>query len=214
MKKFTGIWVPKEILELDLTFLEMFLLADILSMNKSYRSNRTFAKRYKKSERQISRAIQNLKKKNLLNSNGKNSRTRTLMSTLTTTSMSSNLDTNVLVTTTPVSNIDKVKRKIDIANESLQTNIPMNRNEFVKWCNKSKQEHIKFIGDWAETVEPTFTTKAQWDVFMKRHMRSATAIVKFDRGTIEKAYTEAMHDSSDGKKFNVTIETLIKYITK
>ncbi len=48
----------------------------------------------------------------------------------------------------------------------------MELKEFVEWCNRSPQRHIQIIGIWADTEEPDFTTKKQWEAFIRRNLRA------------------------------------------
>jgi DNA-binding Lrp family transcriptional regulator len=80
-REFTGVWIPKEIIEDDsLNGDEKMLYADIASFENCFILNETFAKRYKVSERTIQNRIKKLKDKGFVVEIAFNGRTRTLKS--------------------------------------------------------------------------------------------------------------------------------------
>ena len=89
---------------------------------------------------------------------------------------------------------------------------PMNLQNFVDWCAKSNQAHIRIIGEWAETVKPEFETLGQWQVYLKRNFRPATDLVPFSREQIIKAFAEIKKAKSEGWLKKATLETLSKFI--
>jgi DNA-binding transcriptional regulator YhcF (GntR family) len=92
--------------------------------------------------------------------------------------------------------------------------IPMDLIGFIEWTSKSKQGHVRFIGDWAKAVKPAFTNKAQWEVYLKRNLRASKEAILFEEGNIQDAFQQILKDSNDMTKFKPTIETLVKYLTK
>lgn len=89
----------------------------------------------------------------------------------------------------------------------------MNLKQFVEWCGKSDQAHIKIIGEWAETVEPKFQTVAQWNAYLKRNLRPAKALVPFSREQLEKGFEKILTAKRERWLTEYTMETLFKFIT-
>ena len=97
--------------------------------------------------------------------------------------------------------------------------VPENTKEFIERCKASPQRHIQIIGEWAEAEDPKYTTKAQWNAFIKRNLRVATRLAPFSMEQIQAAYKRLVADlerEEGGKKVGFirkfTLETLEKYI--
>ena len=73
---------------------------------------------------------------------------------------------------------------------------PMNLKQFVDWCSKSQHKHIRIIANWADTIEPDFTTKAQWDEFISRNVRAAQRLEPFE----DKRLIEGLKKIRDAEK--------------
>ena len=87
---------------------------------------------------------------------------------------------------------------------------PMNLQQFVEWCGKGNQAHIKIIGEWAETTKPQLETVEQWESYIKRHLRPARSLVPFSHEQLEAGFQRI----KDAKYLDtVTLETLYKFIT-
>lgn len=89
---------------------------------------------------------------------------------------------------------------------------PMNLQEFILWTSKSPNRHIQIIGDWADTTQPSFSTKDQWSVFIKRNLRAAKDLVPFTQKQLVEAYTEIQKANGEGWLKKATLETLIKFL--
>lgn len=82
-KDFTGVWIPKEIIEnKNLSGDEKMLYADIACFNECYILNKTFAERYGVSERTIQNRIKKLKDEGFVAETAFSGRKRTLKTTL------------------------------------------------------------------------------------------------------------------------------------
>lgn len=92
-------------------------------------------------------------------------------------------------------------------------NDPMTCDEFVALMKASPRRDMWHVGEWADTVRPELNTYGQWQVFLRRHIKPAAQLAKFDDHQIAVAFTKAMEMSENGKKFQPTIETLIKMLT-
>jgi len=90
---------------------------------------------------------------------------------------------------------------------------PMNLTQFVEWCKRSPHAHIRIIGEWAETVPPEIEldTVAQWEAYIKRHLRPAKVLVAFKREQLEMGFEEIK--KSRGWLKVATLETLFKFVT-
>ncbi len=87
---------------------------------------------------------------------------------------------------------------------------PMNLQQFVEWCGKSPQNHVRIIGEWAETTNPQFDTVGQWEAYIKRHLRPARSLVPFSHEQLEIGFQRIR----EAKYLDtVTLETLYKFIT-
>jgi len=90
--------------------------------------------------------------------------------------------------------------------------IPMSLKEFVDWCGKSNHRHIQIIGNWADTIEPDFQTKAQWEAFIKRNVRTAKNLEPFGDEKIIQGFKKIQEAVKEGWLKKYTLETLFKFI--
>ena len=93
-----------------------------------------------------------------------------------------------------------------------ETEIPMTLREFVDWCGKSNQKHIRIIGNWADTIEPDFHTKAQWEVFIRRNVRAAKNLEPFEDKRLIEGFKKIQEAVKQGWLKRYTLETLFKFI--
>ncbi len=103
-------------------------------------------------------------------------------------------------------------KKIDKEETAPSTAISMTLKEFVDWCGKSNHRHIQIIGNWADTVEPDFQTKAQWEAFIKRNVRTAKNLEPFDDEKIIQGFKKIQEAVKQGWLKKYTLETLFKFI--
>ena len=90
--------------------------------------------------------------------------------------------------------------------------IPMTLKEFVDWCGKSPKKYIRIIGNWADTVEPDFQTKKQWEVFIKRNLRPAKNLEPFEDKRLIEGFKKIQEAAKQGWLKKYTLETLFKFI--
>ena len=90
--------------------------------------------------------------------------------------------------------------------------VPMTLAEFVDWCGKSNHRHIQIIGNWADTIEPDLETKAQWEAFIKRNVRTAKNLEPFDDEKIIQGFKKIQEAVKQGWLKKYTLETLFKFI--
>jgi hypothetical protein len=78
----------------------------------------------------------------------------------------------------------------------------MNCKEFVEWFKKSEERYKNIIADWADTCEPKFRTKAQWEVWAKSQYSIAKELAPFDDEDFIEAYDQ-IRKSEKIKSFNL-----------
>ncbi len=71
-------------------------------------------------------------------------------------------------------------------------NEPMTSDQFIEGCWSNEQRHIQIIGHYADELKLNgqYKTRGQWNEFMKRNVRPATDLAKFDDGQISEAMTK------------------------
>ena len=90
----------------------------------------------------------------------------------------------------------------------------MNCKEFVEWFSKSTEKYKNIIADWADTCEPKFRTKDQWEVWAKAQYGIAKELVPFDDEDFIEAYDQ-ISKSEKIKSFNLrTLKYFIINIKK
>jgi hypothetical protein len=118
-------------------------------------------------------------------------------------------------------NSEETSRSVQIEDLKQETDTPMNLQEFIIWCKKSPQTHIRIIADWAEAEEPKLNTKGQWKAFIVRNIRVAKRLSPFTSEQMQEAYDKLRKDlvrenKRTGKKegfiTKYTLETLEKYL--
>lgn len=107
------------------------------------------------------------------------------------------------------------------SSKRIKEDYPMSLPEFAGWCKKSPQRHIQIIGEWAVVVEPNYTTRGQWQSFIKRNLRVANNLTPFTEKQLQEAFEKLENDiqridKNTGKKVGFitkfTLETLFKYV--
>lgn len=93
----------------------------------------------------------------------------------------------------------------------------MTLEQFIGSMRESKQRAVRLIGDYAAGIMPSFSTRGQWDIFLKRNLRPAQDLAVFTDAQIEAAMTEVQENlkSENNPKGYITkwtLETLINYI--
>lgn len=104
---------------------------------------------------------------------------------------------------------------VDLGKEDLI--ISMTLEEFVKKMRESPLRHINIIGEYADQIKPSFTTKDQWKVFINRNVRAANELSPFTDDQIKHAYTKLEENVKSDKNpkgyiTKWTLETLLKFI--
>ncbi len=107
---------------------------------------------------------------------------------------------------------EPLKKKEKEEYKTPTTIVPMSLKEFVDWCGKSNHRHIQIIGNWADTIEPDFQTKAQWEAFIKRNVRTAKNLEPFDDEKIIQGFKKIQEAVKQGWLKKYTLETLFKFI--
>lgn len=95
--------------------------------------------------------------------------------------------------------------------KGLDNQAPMTRDQFIEWCGESKLRHIRIIADYADQKKLHFSTKGQWNAFLKRNMRAARFLAPYSDDQIEKAFKSLKRMLSQ-RDFKWTLETLNKFL--
>lgn len=111
-------------------------------------------------------------------------------------------DVNIKDTASPAAKADSSNKRDE----------PMTLKEFIDWCDKSSQRHIRIIGNWAETIEPNLKTKKQWESFIKRNLRAAKNLEPFEDKQLIEAFSKIEEAVKEGWLKKYTLETLHKFI--
>lgn len=90
---------------------------------------------------------------------------------------------------------------------------PEDLAQFVERCRRSPQRHVNLIGEWADEVKPSLKTKAQWNAYLKRNLRAATALKVFSDHQMSVAM-QMIYEIKNKSSFEPTMETLLKQLTK
>ncbi|MCX6715633.1 MAG: helix-turn-helix domain-containing protein [Candidatus Taylorbacteria bacterium] len=104
----------------------------------------------------------------------------------------------------------KKKEKEEV--KAQMAEVPMTLKEFVKWCEASSQKHIRIIGNWADTIEPDFQTKSQWEAFIRRNVRPAKNLEPFEDKRLIEGFKKIQEAVKAGWLKKYTLETLFKFI--
>lgn len=89
--------------------------------------------------------------------------------------------------------------------------------EFYKKCKESKRRDMHIIADYADEKKIRYTTKGQWQNFIKRNLRPAQQLKVYTDEQIGKAMSSLQSnlkskDNPDGFISKWTLETLIKHL--
>ena len=90
---------------------------------------------------------------------------------------------------------------------------PCSLPQFVAWCRKSDQRHIRLIGEYADERKIQYTTKGQWASFIRRNLRTARLLAPYTDDQISKAMDELNRAKKDYLR-DWTLETLCKFMDK
>lgn len=105
-------------------------------------------------------------------------------------------------------------KKMNKGKSKLQKRLPdepMTLDQFVVWTGASPLKHIRLIGEYAKEVGQDCQTVEQWNIFLKRNLRPAMALVPFKEEQIQKAM-ERLHEADWLTKWG--LETVLKFLIK
>ena len=120
---------------------------------------------------------------------------------------------------------DKNKNIAAKKKAAISDNLEMNVKQFVAHCEKSKQAHVKLIGDWADTLDRDgqldgFETWGAWrTLFFEPNLKAArdlAHIYKTDKGKglVGRAYTRMKKEMLKNEFTTGNLSTLKKYVIK
>lgn len=110
--------------------------------------------------------------------------------------------------------LDKLLQKKEKKKKEPKEDFPMTCKQFIDWCKKSNQRHIRLIGEWADTIHPTHTMKTQWQAYLVANTAHAKKLSVFTDEQIVKAFQEIEKDLKNGCNYQPAMSTLIKKLTK
>jgi len=136
--------------------------------------------------------------------------TSTSTSTFTSTST-----TNVNAEKSAISKKTKKKRRRESVVDSSSPDESFDVDEWLKLLTTDGKRHIRVIGVFLirkreEYGTPDPKNKNEAEVVLKRHLRAATQVGKFDNDAIENAIVKAF----EFVKEETTLDTVLKYLTK
>jgi hypothetical protein len=105
------------------------------------------------------------------------------------------------------------KNEVLEGSDYCKLHVPMALDDFVEWCGRSEQAHIRIIGEWAETVKPNFRNQGQWSEYIRRYARTASNLVPFDHCQLSTGFAEIKRGIKEKWLTNYTLETLYKFVT-
>lgn len=95
----------------------------------------------------------------------------------------------------------------------LDPNEPQTLEQFVASCAANPRRSIQIIGKWAETVNPGFSTRGEWGVFLKRCLRPADNLAPFSEEKLQNAFERLEEAIKAGWLTTYSLDTLLKFTT-
>jgi len=98
----------------------------------------------------------------------------------------------------------------------------MTIDDFIKGCATDKQRRINIIGDYADQLKKMnllngqYTTRGEWNVFLKRNLRVAKLIEPFKDCLIKYAMEDVERSlkKNGGYMDRFTLETVFNFLVK
>ncbi len=85
--------------------------------------------------------------------------------------------------------------------------------EYLEAMRNDKKRAVQLIAFYFKARKLKFTSKAQAQIAIRRHIRAANEVAAFENARIRKALTECLNmEKKDGIKW--TMETLVKMMTR
>lgn len=92
-------------------------------------------------------------------------------------------------------------------------NEAVNIQQFIESCKTSKQRHINIIGNYADEKKPDYTTRGQWEQFIRRNLRAGRDLSPYTDAQIAKAFKKLKEAAREGGYLSKwSLETIIKYL--
>jgi len=97
------------------------------------------------------------------------------------------------------------------SNKLDKKSVPQTRQQFIESCKKNSSPHIRVIG-WMASKQSNLTqdTKGKWDLYLARHLKSASKITAHTPEEIQAAYEDMCKQNYID---DWSLETLIKRLT-
>ena len=234
-KEFKGVWIPKHIIEdEDLSCIEVILYSEISCFDVCFKSNKELAKRLRlKNKKSVSYVLKKLKDKGYIKEVGFNGRSKFWKAKLDKPTSNCGSRGNEIVTSEASKSlpIDKTLEKTEnIAETSSaernhifkenskkedKSNLKASKKKETFNCKteigkmmNDKQKHIEIIGCFFNAKKYTFPDKISLQAQLKRNLRPARELARYDNSKFSKAY------GCVKKKFpeEWNLNTMLKYI--
>ena len=219
-KEFTGVWIPKHIIEdNDLSMTDKIIYSEIACFEKCFKSNEKLGERYSLKKNTISIIVSKLIKKGYLYSNQKTGEYRQL------TALKDKPDQRACVKIIKEPLSEKSKSLCD-NNQTIDNNIDNNKKtsiaktsfavnptkefsykEKIKTMLKDKNKHIQLIAFYLVYKGIVFENEEQYKAGIKRNLRPAMSLKGYELEKIKKTMYWL-----NGTEIDWTIETVGRYI--
>ena len=110
----------------------------------------------------------------------------------------------------PEKHQDKQELKNEKKNTSVATATHWDWNNYLKEMSTDKRKHIRIIASYLGRRKKTFKSQPEASEAVKRHLRAAISVSKFERDDI----VNAMNKCDKMEDIDYTLETVLKVLTK
>lgn len=198
-KEFTGVWIPKRIVEdTDLTVFEKWIYAEISCFEEFFMKKDTLAKRYKVSEKTIQRTISKLVEKGYVRELANDGRTRKL------TSCPVWVDKIVQSGGTKMSTtlLDNNRDNKETPPPPQAEETPFNFQEYLEGMFQNKNKAIVIIAHYFKNQQMTFPSRQAVQDEITRQIRAANKILayKYPPNKVLDAFNAISNDPFYAKK--------------
>lgn len=214
-KEFTGVFIPKHILEdQELDAYDKILYAEIASFDECWKSNETLANNVGCSKSNITRRVAKLKSKKYIIQTRSDGRKRWLKAMADSPNKLGRVSGQPSQAKPPADIDNNINNNINIPETSSDSanqdnfNFPLKVNDWLT----GKDEAYRLIAQMFLYKGLTFGSSAQMQSAARRHLRAARLIVPFTQEQRDEAFTRMLQNKSLGNEW--TLDTLYKYLTK
>ena len=235
-KEFTGVWIPKHIIEDEsLSMTDRMVYAEIACFEVCYKSNESLGERYKLKKNTISIIISKLIKKDYVKSNQKTGNYRRLSANRDKPNQrgcmikikeplseksKSLCDKNHTIDNSIENKKDILSATADEIYNSMNSSSNKLKKEedifstkcIIKEMINDKKKHIQIIGIYWKWLDWVFENKKQYKAALGRDLRAASALGGYSLERIKRTFRKLDVDSNNGEKFAWNLNTVHKTI--